>query len=288
MKITKENYASEIKKLDVPRMPATLQEGHGFVIDATNGYKSWSAFDDPTLKEVLDLYLVKLNTYSASQNSPKQGKTTPSGGSIQVVKPAHGSLTPRKPTAPMAAPKTKSDCTDAPKAKAVAVAKKEIKQAQAKLANAPASNPAVKAAKVDLKQAQKALDKAKPSPVKSEPKAKAKPGAAPTKPKSDTKSRGRAMVANKANAEKSRQRSGFFGLFRRTQREVEPVNPQAKGKALLREKDKLAKQIHMASPVVKTKTIEYRQISRSEAEKMAWKRLKSAKEAKVKNVRFKK
>lgn len=205
-----------------------------------------------------------------TKSDQKQGKTPLSRPVLASKAPQTANLTTRKPTSPMAAPKTKSKSNNAPEVKAVAVAKKEIKQAQTQLAKAPASNPAVKAAKTELKQAQKALDNAKPTP---------QPKAASTT--------GRRFSVGKS-VDKSPKRGSLFSSVRSNKETIEPVNPQATGKSLLQEKDKLAKQIHMASPVVKTKTIEYRKISRSQAEKMAWEKLKKAKEAKVKNVRFKK
>lgn len=61
--ITFDTYPQEITKIEINKLPKILQEGHQFLIDAKEYYHS-----EPVIKETIDIYLAKLNTYIPKKN----------------------------------------------------------------------------------------------------------------------------------------------------------------------------------------------------------------------------
>jgi len=270
MKITKSNYVAEIANLDVSALPEALQDGYSLVFDATDNYSDWSFFDDKEMGAILDTYFEKLGVHAEKH---RKAPISTALRTTTVVRHA----------------KSAKLTAQASKPKRTGMAKKQARPCpEPKEATKPAPAP-----KATVKPKRTATAATKPAPIYKEA---TKPAPAPMPvARSPKKSDANAVIrrARGLREEKAEQQTGakksFFGrMFKRTKRTIAPVNPQAKGLALLREKDKLAKQIHMNSPVVSTRTIQIREITIKKAQKMAWERLKAAKAAKVMNVRFKK
>jgi len=79
--ITTNNYYSEIDKIGISNLPPTLKETHEFINEATNNGNDWGIYkSEPEIKEVIDLYLAKLNKeYSEEKTAPAKNKSKPSG-----------------------------------------------------------------------------------------------------------------------------------------------------------------------------------------------------------------
>jgi len=63
--ISFENYTEQISKIEIDKLPALLQNGHFFFLEAKTYYTS-----DPTIRETIDMYLNRLNTYHSKNESP--------------------------------------------------------------------------------------------------------------------------------------------------------------------------------------------------------------------------
>jgi hypothetical protein len=70
--ITIDNYFEEIKKMDVTSLPETLRKSHDYVIKATDNGANWQVYmDSPSIHQVIDLYLSKLNAFLRQQEDSK-------------------------------------------------------------------------------------------------------------------------------------------------------------------------------------------------------------------------
>jgi len=71
MKITKDNYFSEIEKIGVDELPEELLQAHELISDKTELGKNWNIYDaDPEMKDVIDLSFEKLGELIDYRQSP--------------------------------------------------------------------------------------------------------------------------------------------------------------------------------------------------------------------------
>ena len=69
MKITKDNYFSEIEKINVDELPEELLQAHELISDKTNVGKDWSIYhQDGEMKKVIDLTFQKLEEFISFKN----------------------------------------------------------------------------------------------------------------------------------------------------------------------------------------------------------------------------
>lgn len=79
--ITTSNYYQEIKSVDISSLPNTLQEGHEFLDKLTQNGRSFKDYEnDKDLKEIVDLYLKKLNAHL------QKGKSEPKPATVKAKK----------------------------------------------------------------------------------------------------------------------------------------------------------------------------------------------------------
>lgn len=82
--LSNKNYFSEISKIDLSNMPASIKEGHEFLKEATENGADWTLYNsDETVKETIDLYFGKLNQILAKKEEPEKPVPT-----VKAAKPA--------------------------------------------------------------------------------------------------------------------------------------------------------------------------------------------------------
>jgi hypothetical protein len=88
--ITIENYFDEIKNIDTGNFPAPMIAGHDFMVKATNGGASLSAYhSSPGIKKTLDLYLTKVNEFvqADKKGKSKEKRQKPFIRQTDILKP---------------------------------------------------------------------------------------------------------------------------------------------------------------------------------------------------------
>jgi len=75
MKITAKNYFKEIKKVKLSSLPEEMQQAHSVFNDATESGKNWEIYnDDKDIKEMIGVYLEKLNSLLNKKAKGESGK----------------------------------------------------------------------------------------------------------------------------------------------------------------------------------------------------------------------
>ncbi len=70
-----ENYFTKLTEEDIKVLPASLKEGHEFVVLATNDGANWTAYrTEAEIKETIDLYFSKLSEWKTERNRTKRAK----------------------------------------------------------------------------------------------------------------------------------------------------------------------------------------------------------------------
>jgi hypothetical protein len=66
---TPQNYFGKIKDIDFSQMPEAIQEGHNFIVNATDNGMDWKEYVESTgIKEMMDTYFSKLQQYLDKKN----------------------------------------------------------------------------------------------------------------------------------------------------------------------------------------------------------------------------
>ena len=75
--ITTQNYYNNINSVGIQNLPDALKKSHELINKVTQNGSSWETYNsNDTIKRVIDLYLQKLNEYTASQSSPETENKT--------------------------------------------------------------------------------------------------------------------------------------------------------------------------------------------------------------------
>lgn len=127
MKITVKNYFAEIKKVDIKKLPDEMQQAHSVFSDATEKGKDWEIYnDDKDIKEMVAIYIKKLNSLlSKAASKPKAKKTAKKKSTAKVVK-AKPQKTTKATTKTETKSKSKPSIAMTSKTKKVASVNKEI------------------------------------------------------------------------------------------------------------------------------------------------------------------
>lgn len=72
--INTSNYIEKTKGINFSQLPAHLQKGHDYVMEATENGINWTAYDDEDIKRVMNAYFTKLNEHLEKHHSAKTEK----------------------------------------------------------------------------------------------------------------------------------------------------------------------------------------------------------------------
>jgi hypothetical protein len=97
--ITTNNYFTEIATIGVMNLPETLQKGHDFIVKSTANGANWSNYQgSDSIRKVVDLYLQKLNEYTATHRPKNIPVQTPMSVKAAVKKDETESKAKSKPS----------------------------------------------------------------------------------------------------------------------------------------------------------------------------------------------
>jgi hypothetical protein len=100
MKITTKNYFTEIKKIDIKSLPDEMQQAHSVFNDATESGKDWEIYnEDKDIKEMIGIYLEKLNALLSKKATLRHSSTSPNSNrsGVKVKKPVATKAKVKKP-----------------------------------------------------------------------------------------------------------------------------------------------------------------------------------------------
>jgi hypothetical protein len=124
--ITKSNYFTQVREQNILSRFPESNELHDFVVEATDNGKDWTAYDnEPETREVIDLYITKLN----AKLKAGSGSTTP--------KPVHQASTQKNVEKPKQSSKPKANSKTIKKVQRKVTAPKKPKKKENKVLNLP-------------------------------------------------------------------------------------------------------------------------------------------------------
>jgi hypothetical protein len=124
MKITTTNYFKQIKKVDIKSLPNEMQQAHQVFDDATEGGKDWEIYnEDKDIKEMIGIYLEKLNSYLSKKAKSSKKKTAQTPRKVRAKAAVKQT---KKKNITQTKPKEKQQMKTATNAKKVASVNKEI------------------------------------------------------------------------------------------------------------------------------------------------------------------
>lgn len=226
MKTTKANYAKHLAAIKISDMPAALQTSHKTVCKNTDGYKDWSAFNNGSGPDYLDLYFAKFDAW-------------------------------REPARKAAAAAKKAD------GRRASATRTKAKATRSTSTRRTAKTPAAVERAMAMPMAEKKPKTAQPRKV------------AP-----------RAAGAAKSRAKTTRSTKSQRASNERSLIKVKDADTLS-GLSLLRERDRLAKQIHQKSKTQAVREVPVYRVSIKTAKKQAYNALKATMDGKVKNIKIK-
>jgi len=124
MKITAKNYFKEIKKVNVSSLPDEMQQAHSVFNDATESGKDWEIYnEDKDIKEMIGIYLEKLNNYLSKKTKSSKKKTAQTPRKVRAKAAVKQT---KKKNIIQTKPKEKKQMKTSTNAKKVASVNKEI------------------------------------------------------------------------------------------------------------------------------------------------------------------
>jgi len=91
--ITIDNYFHKITDINFSRLPEALRKGHEFILKGSKNGESWTFYSSsPTIKNMVDIYLNKLNEY-AGKNGKREGKESSTSQKQSHAKPNRATKT---------------------------------------------------------------------------------------------------------------------------------------------------------------------------------------------------
>ncbi len=95
--ITRENYSQQLPNIPVKELPTDIKELHDFALESSDSGRNWDAYEDETVRPVIDHYFKKLNEFLSSRK--------------EIVKPTE----PEKKSEPRKVDQPKRDTKEAAK-----------------------------------------------------------------------------------------------------------------------------------------------------------------------------